>query len=252
MGKKIINDLKLRRCTVYGILKDIGCDSSSLIKPMWILEREFTSEDWFPILEFIEKIESFTDLLKIKSQLITSLTKTLYLESCPYHYDPWEDMQLFQPQVAPGDRISKQPEKPSQPVVTSYDSRQPAPRAKGPPGTVDSKTVVFNTLLIELEKHIVKYLNGSAANMRNDLQNNLASLKLRDSACKEMLMWCSGRVISIANPLEIADMKNLIHYIYLWSCHHIGPVDTDNLFTASFKNIEELPETSDFPPRQLL
>ncbi len=134
------------------------------------------------------------------------------------------------------------------------DDIGPDPGVAAKPATVslDSKGVVFACLfnaichqvssrgatrILELKKHFASAASGL------DLSTD----------CKESLAgWTIGDAAEVSFSGEVADLQRIVNSAFVWMCNKFGPVETDKILHRAIHVAEQIPESFEFSPKELM
>ena len=117
---------------------------------------------------------------------------------------------------------------------------------------VPDEVVVFSELLMGI---VAKLDQDTRTELRASVEVDIAKAGLSKTGLTVLRPWCVGidrKLTRVDMPVELADLRHVVHLVYVWLCEYDGPVPTDKLFNRVIRTIESMPEAADFAPRKLL
>ncbi len=190
--------------------------STEILQAIDIWEKNFYSSPSFRIPSFISKAQeglNFSD--EIKRDLLKRLSKSLASPLESLEPDPFKKQEVLKEKLV-------------------------------------GKYVIFDFLLSKLLANLKK---PDIKMLQDNLLASIPKTNLSIIAKQSLSKWCTSittnDIEKITSNLKPTEMSEVLDLLYDFFCEALGPVKTDQIFAEAIRSAENLPEASDFPPKQL-
>ena len=135
----------------------------------------------------------------------------------------------------------------------SIDEIGPDPGTAGisPTAMLDPSAIVFNSMLNSIYDHIQKRGTETAAKFRNELPSQCQQAGVSTDCRKTLAVWAKSNTPA-AISAKTADFQTIINQCYVFMCAKFGPVEADKVLHRSINQAEQLPESFEFSPKNLM
>jgi hypothetical protein len=106
--------------------------------------------------------------------------------------------------------------------------------------------VVFQHLFFEFIKGLNIFEYGAEEKIKKNIHDHLPKLEL-NGTLRSVESWLLQETPFISRMLNLQQMCNIIHLVYICGCEYCGPALTDKALTVAIKSTSTLPEAIIFP-----
>jgi hypothetical protein len=134
-----------------------------------------------------------------------------------------------------------------------YSSQNGKSQKVGTMQRSEPNLVIFSQLLLSLFHSIAREQPGHTLKTKIYLYDNLPRMRLPISTHDALRAYLLGnRPLHLPDQIEVNIMQQIIQLLYEKMCDLFGPVHADTYLNKAMTDIERLPESAIFKPRELL
>lgn len=210
-----MGELSRRRRAIYtALLKCYDIKHAVLGVELW--HREFSNKPLFALQPYITRLFEIIDKEVSRAELQRYIISALSMDNNSLEQDPFAyDSDAFK-------------------EVTASD--------------------IAHDAFIHLMDHLVTGFKNNypeaELKIKVSLLEKIYTTELSRENLEKMKLWLSGNgQLTLDRTLTLTQMQRIFHYLYLISCEELGPVPTDKLVTEIVQELEQLPESLEFSPK---
>ncbi len=169
---------------------------------------------------------------------------------------PYDQLQPY-PEAwldAPAPAIERRaPSAPGVPATRTEPA--PAPAAvNGAATPMDAPAAVMGHVARLMLKPIGEATRSKTGLLAEIIADAVAHAKLRQGLSQRASVWLQAGAVddSLGRGLDVADLRAIVHAVYLCACDALGPVAADQLLAQSIMRTQMIPAAGEFAPDQLL
>ncbi len=210
-----MDELSRRRRAIYTAL--LNCyDKNNAIAGVELWHREFSNKPLFALQPYISRLLEIIDIQVSRAEIKRYIISALAMDNSGLEQDPLaNDSDAFKEVTA--DEIT-------------HD--------------------VFTHLMNALGDGLKNHFPDAELKIKIILLQKMGSTGLSNENMEHMSAWLTGdRNLQLQTTLTLIQMQRIFHYLYLVCCEELGPVATDKLVTETVHEVEQLPQATEFSPR---
>ena len=133
------------------------------------------------------------------------------------------------------------------------DEIGPDPGATGisPTAMFNPSDTIFNSMFNSITDQIQKRGLEGAAKFRSELPSQCQQAGISTDCWQALSAW-SKSSMPAAISAHTSDFQTIINQCYVFMCAKFGPVEADKILHRSINQAEQLPESFEFSPKNLM
>lgn len=219
-----------RRAVFSGLVPYLHGDD--LYTALWLWQEKYSTGPAMALHRFIDEFACLIERRIRRSDVHRSLVAAMSKDAVELAPDPYADMLAYRERRLPAAKLA--------PVMTGEDIA-PMPA-----------TVILEFVLRSLFSQLDEEFPLITDKLRRYLSQHLAAIDLALGPFTELSQWLSGLRAHLNHAYTEANMRAVLHVVYVGGCEYVGPVQIDTLLAHAVDEAEHLPQAQHFEPRRLL